>query len=296
MAQSRSPMSGQSFRSRLSNPAATSRRYAAITLPGTSWATANPRAGYLMIRCRSPVSMSMTSLSSPIDFRYSSKLHVRLGYQHHRGDGHPGGGKRPAGELDVLPGVNGTRFNDDRVLGDTERHRVLGVVNGLAAREAGRRRRAVPAREHQHGEQADVVQVRGEPRDSEVVAAQPDTRRARAELTVHLMVVPDEPGVGAVLVGGGVAGVHAVLSCRGSPRKPGCGDWLASDRASRRMVWMARSRWDSPHRCASWAVFSSRARPWLRVAVSVSRIWACAVESRTFCIGSRRRRCHRLCR
>ena len=178
----------------------------------------------------------MTSLSSPIDFRYSSKLHVRLGYQHHRGDGHPGGGKRPAGELDVLPGVNGTRFNDDRVLGDTERHRVLGVVNGLAAREAGRRRRAVPAREHQHGEQADVVQVRGERRDSEVVAAQPDTRRARAELMVHLMVVPDEPGVGAVLVGDGVAGVHAVLSCRGSPRKPGCGDWLASDKASRRVA------------------------------------------------------------
>jgi hypothetical protein len=46
---------------------------------------------------------------------------------------------------------------------------------------------------------------------------------------------------------------------------------------------MAPNWWESSQRRASWAVSSSRASPWARVPVSVSRMWACAVESRTFC-------------
>ncbi len=54
---------------------------------------------------------------------------------------------------------------------DAEGDGVLGVMDGLAAREHIRRGGAVAAGEHQHREQPRQVQVGGERRDSQVVAA-----------------------------------------------------------------------------------------------------------------------------
>jgi len=86
----------------------------------------------------------------------------------------PGGVERVVGVADVLPSVGGARFDDDGAGGDAEGGGVLGVVDGLAAREPSHRGGAVAAGEHQHREQPCQVKVGGERRDSQVVAAQPD--------------------------------------------------------------------------------------------------------------------------
>lgn len=51
------------------------------------------------------------------------------------------------------------------------------------------------------------------------------------------------------------------------------------------MDWMVVSWWDRPLAAARPAVPSSKVSPPARVAGSVSRIWAWAVDSRTFCRG-----------
>jgi hypothetical protein len=111
--------------------------------------------GQFRRRSRAIVACSLTSASRPVPVIVSSmpgigsRMSERPGDQHHRGDGYPGPGERVAGVIDVLPGVGGARLDDDGAGGDAEGDGMLGVMDGLAAREPGRGGRAVAAGEHQ---------------------------------------------------------------------------------------------------------------------------------------------------
>lgn len=145
-------------------------------------------------------------------------LHVGLGDEQDRLGDDPGGGQHVARQGDVLAGVPGVWFQQDRGVRDAELACVLAEVHSLPAGEHRSSSRAVTARENQGREEPGAIKLSAERRDAEVVASQADRRTGGPDVVVHLVVVPDQPRLLPLVVGDGLLLVrHACLP--GHPRR-----------------------------------------------------------------------------